>query len=470
MKPLRLLRLPENLIRLPNKTILNMSLRLNDQHVKAFVSRNELELFQREVDLHRDQIYQKKGKGNDFLGWADLPGNVDDEMLSRIELDAAALRELSEVVVVVGIGGSYLGTRAVCEALQTSPFPIESQKSSSTELVYAGHHLDQDYLHNLLTWLENKSFSIIVISKSGTTTEPAIAFRMLRKLLERKVGRQQAAERIIAITDATKGALKTLADTEGYKTYVIPDDVGGRYSVLTPVGLLPISVAGHDIRELMKGAAYMADLLKQKESLTDNPAAHYAVIRNILYSKGKTTEILATYNPSLTYLIEWWKQLFGESEGKEGKGIFPAGVTFTTDLHSMGQYIQDGHKNFFETVITVKKNRCEVIIPEDADDLEGLNYLAGKTVGFVNEMASRGTMLAHVDGNVPNLEIIIPEINPYHVGGLIFFFEMACAISGYILGVNPFDQPGVEAYKNNMFALLGKPGFEHETKAIKKRL
>ncbi len=447
-----------------------MSLILNDQYVKAFVSQDELSLFEREVDLHRDQIYKKEGKGNDFLGWIDLPGQIDNVLLSRIEADAADLREHSEVTVVVGIGGSYLGTRAVCEALATNPFPANKTESDHIQLVYAGHHLDQDYLHNLLTWLENKSFSIIVISKSGTTTEPAIAFRLLRELLERKLGRDLAAKRIIAITDATKGALKTLADAEGYKSYVIPDDVGGRYSVLTPVGLFPIAVSGHNIRDLVHGAAYMADLLKQKDQLTENPAAHYAVIRNILYSKGKTTEILVTYNPALTYFIEWWKQLFGESEGKEGKGIFPAGVTFTTDLHSMGQYIQDGHKNFFETVITVRKDRHELIIPEDANDLEGLNYLAGKSVGFVNEMASRGTILAHVDGDVPNLEIIIPEISPYHIGGLIFFFEMACAISGYILDVNPFDQPGVEDYKKNMFALLGKPGFETETKAIKKRL
>ncbi len=447
-----------------------MSLIINDLYVNEFVSGDELNLFRREVDLHRDQIYKKEGKGNDFLGWVDLPGKVDHALLTRIESDAAELREHSEVAVLVGIGGSYLGTRAVCEALSTNPFPANETEEKQIQLVYAGHHLDQDYLHNLLDWLKNKSFSIIVISKSGTTTEPAIAFRLLRELLERKLGKDQAAKRIIAVTDASKGALKTLADAEDYKSYVIPDDVGGRYSVLTPVGLLPIAVAGHNIRELVQGAVSMAELLREKDQLTENPAAHYAVIRNILYSKGKTTEILATYNPSLTFFIEWWKQLFGESEGKGGKGIFPAGVTFTTDLHSMGQYIQDGHKNFFETTITIGKDRHEVIIPEDENDLEGLNYLAGKSVGFVNEMASRGTMLAHVDGDVPNLEIILPEITPYHIGGLIYFFEMACAISGYILDVNPFDQPGVEDYKKNMFALLGKPGFEQETKAIKKRL
>jgi len=447
-----------------------MSLIINDLYVNEFVSGDELNLFRREVDLHRDQIYKKEGKGNDFLGWVDLPGKVDHALLTRIESDAAELREHSEVAVLVGIGGSYLGTRAVCEALSANPFPANEKEEKQIQLVYAGHHLDQDYLHNLLDWLKNKSFSIIVISKSGTTTEPAIAFRLLRELLERKLGKDQAAKRIIAVTDASKGALKTLADAEGYKSYVIPDDVGGRYSVLTPVGLLPIAVAGHNIRELVQGAVSMAELLREKDQLTENPAAHYAVIRNILYSKGKTTEILATYNPSLTFFIEWWKQLFGESEGKGGKGIFPAGVTFTTDLHSMGQYIQDGHKNFFETTITIGKDRHEVIIPEDENDLEGLNYLAGKSVGFVNEMASRGTMLAHVDGDVPNLEIILPEITPYHIGGLIYFFEMACAISGYILDVNPFDQPGVEDYKKNMFALLGKPGFEQETKAIKKRL
>lgn len=436
-----------------------INLTFDDQHVRSFVSSDEISLFQRELELHHKNIYQRKGKGSDFLGWVDLPAGIDHELLLRLEADAAKIREQSEVAVVIGIGGSYLGTRAVCEALSDSPFQGSAKAGGGhTELVYAGHHLDEDYLHSLLSWLDSKSYSIIVISKSGTTTEPAIAFRLLRAHLERKYGKEAAAHRIFAVTDASLGALKQLADNEGYATYVIPDDVGGRYSVLTPVGLLPIAVAGHNIRELVKGAKMMADHLKKENVIEKNPAASYAVLRNILYNKGKTTEILAGYNPSLTYFSEWWKQLFGESEGKDGKGIFPAGVSFTTDLHSMGQYIQDGLKNFFETVITVEDTRHTVVIPEDKDDLDGLNYLAGKRVSHVNRMAAKGTMMAHLDGDVPNLQISIPAINENNLGELIYFFEMACAISGYILDVNPFDQPGVEAYKKNMFALLGKPG------------
>ncbi len=436
-----------------------VNLTFDDQHVRSFVSNDEIRLFQRELDLHRKNIYQRKGKGSDFLGWVDLPESIDNDLLLRLEADAAKIRAQSEVAVVIGIGGSYLGTRAVCEALSDSPFRDSIKaKGNHPELVYAGHHLDEDYLHALLSWLDNKSYSIIVISKSGTTTEPAIAFRLLRAHIEGKYGKEAAAHRIFAVTDASRGALKQLADNEGYATYVIPDDVGGRYSVLTPVGLLPIAAAGHSIRELLKGAKMMADHLKMESSIQENPAALYAVLRNILYNKGKTTEILAGYNPSLSYFTEWWKQLFGESEGKDGKGIFPAGVSFTTDLHSMGQYIQDGFKNFFETVITVADTRHKVLIPEDKDDLDGLNYLAGTRVSHVNRMAAKGTMMAHLDGEVPNLQISIPAIDENNLGELIYFFEMACAISGYILDVNPFDQPGVEAYKKNMFALLGKPG------------
>jgi glucose-6-phosphate isomerase len=436
-----------------------VNLTFDDQYVSSFISTDEISLFQRELDLHRQNIYQRKGKGSDYLGWVDLPGIIDNDLFLRMEEDAAKIRAQSEVAVVIGIGGSYLGTRAVCEALTKSPFPAKpAAESAFTELVYAGHHLDEDYLHSLLTWLDNVSYSIIVISKSGTTTEPAIAFRLLRAHIEKKYGKEAAAGRIYAVTDATHGALKKLADSEGYATYVIPDDVGGRYSVLTPVGLLPIAVAGHDIRELVQGAKNMADFLKKENSITGNPAALYAVLRNILYNKGNTTEILAGYNPKLSYFSEWWKQLFGESEGKEGKGIFPASVSFTTDLHSMGQYIQDGLKNFFETVITVENTRHELVIPGDKDNLDGLNYLAGKRVSYVNRMAAKGTMMAHLDGEVPNLQIIIPAINENNLGELIYFFEMACAISGYILDVNPFDQPGVEAYKKNMFELLGKPG------------
>ena len=434
-----------------------MNLSLNIRHANTFVGEDEIKLFQREVDLHRNNIYQGKGLGSDFLGWVDLPNNYDEDLLSRIEADAAKIREHSDVAVVIGIGGSYLGTRAVCEALAgQSLYHHKDAQTGKTQLVYAGHHLDEDYLHELLSWLNDKDYSIIVISKSGTTTEPAIAFRLLRAHIENKYNKKDAAQRIFTITDASRGALKKLADNEGYASYVIPDDVGGRYSVLSPVGLLPIAVAGHNTRELLQGAQNMAHLLKKESDVLKNPAATYAVTRNILYNKGKTMEILASYKPSLVYITEWWKQLFGESEGKDGKGIFPAGVNFTTDLHSMGQYIQDGLKNFFETVLTVESTRHEVIIPEEAEDLDGLNYLAGKRVSFVNQMAARGTMMAHLEGEVPNLEIIIPEINENNLGELIYFFEMACALSGYILGVNPFDQPGVEAYKKNMFELLGK--------------
>jgi glucose-6-phosphate isomerase len=436
-----------------------VNLTIDDQYVRSLISTDEISLFQRELDLHRNNIYQRKGKGADYLGWVDLPENIDNDLFLRMEKDAAKIKAQSEVAVVIGIGGSYLGTRAVCEALVKSPFSSKpAAESDSTELVYAGHHLDEDYLHSLLTWLENKSYSIIVISKSGTTTEPAIAFRLLRAHIEKKYGKEAAAGRIYAVTDASHGALKKLADSEGYATYVIPDDVGGRYSVLTPVGLLPIAVAGYDIRALVQGAKNMAGFLRKENSITANPAALYAVLRNILYNKGKTTEILAGYNPTLSYFSEWWKQLFGESEGKEGKGIFPSSVSFTTDLHSMGQYIQDGLKNFFETVITVENTRHELVIPHDKENLDGLNYLAGKRVSYVNRMAAKGTMMAHLDGAVPNLQIIIPAMNENNLGELIYFFEMACAISGYILDVNPFDQPGVEAYKKNMFELLGKPG------------
>lgn len=436
-----------------------VNLSLNIRHAKAFVSEDEIKLFQREVDLHRDNIYRGKGLGSDFLGWIDLPNSYDETLLARIEADASKIREQSDVAVVIGIGGSYLGTRAICEALSGQSLIHQSDApTGQTQLVYAGHHLDEDYLHELLSWLDNKDYSLIVISKSGTTTEPAIAFRLLRAHIEKKYGKKAVAERIFAITDASRGALKKLAGNEGYASYVIPDDVGGRYSVLSPVGLLPIAVAGHNVRDLLQGAQNMANFLKNEHDLLKNPAASYAVIRNILYNKGKTTEILASYKPSVVYITEWWKQLFGESEGKDGKGIFPAGVNFTTDLHSMGQYIQDGLKNFFETVLTIEKTRHEVIIPEEADDLDGLNYLVGKRVSYVNQMAARGTMMAHLEGEVPNLEIIIPEINENNLGELIYFFEMACALSGYILGVNPFDQPGVEAYKKNMFELLGKPG------------
>jgi len=442
-------------------------LNIHYQQALPFIGQEEIQLFEKEISLYRKHLYEGTGKGSDFLGWIDLPGNTGPELTQKIRNDAAKIRKESDVAVVVGIGGSYLGARAVIEALSG---PFDQFDQGQTKVLYAGHHLDEDYHRALLEYLQDKAYSIIVISKSGTTTEPAIAFRLLRKQLEEKYGKDEAADRIYAITDARKGALKQLASEQGYASYVIPDDVGGRYSVLTPVGLLPIAVAGLDIEALLSGARDMAAYLRSKEKLQDNPAALYAVLRNLLYKKGRTTEILASYTPALQYMTEWWKQLYGESEGKEGKGIFPAGVNFTTDLHSMGQYIQDGIKNFFETIVTVKENAHSARIPSDPEDLDGLNYLQGKTLGYVNAMASKGTMLAHVDGDVPNLEIEIPALNAYHLGELIYFFEMACALSGYMLGVNPFDQPGVEKYKQNMFALLEKPGFEEAAEALKKRL
>lgn len=447
-----------------------IQLKLKIDNVRGFVSDDEIKLFESESDLQRRKIYDKTGAGNDFLGWVDLPGQIDDILFQSIEKDAARIKSNSQVVVVVGIGGSYLGARAIIDALSGNFYLMQSAFGDHPLVVYAGQNIGEDYTAELLDFLNDKDYSIIVISKSGTTTEPAIAFRLFRKHLEEKYGEEKASERIYAITDASKGALKMLADNKSYKTYIIPDDVGGRYSVLTPVGLLPIAVAGFNIREFVNGARNMQEFLKREEDLFKNPALLYAIVRNILYRKGKTTEIMANYTPNMMYFTEWWKQLFGESEGKDQKGIFPAGVNFTTDLHSMGQYIQDGLRNLFETVVRVEKTKRTLEIPHDKDNLDGLNFLAGKRLSYVNKMAETGTILAHVDGEVPNLEIILPEINENLLGELIYFFEMGCALSGYILDVNPFDQPGVEAYKKNMFALLEKPGFEEETKEIKKRI
>ncbi len=448
-----------------------IGLKINTGNIAGFVETEEIRLFESELSLHRDHLYNKTGTGNDFLGWIDLPSGCSKALLSQIHDDAARIKEQSDYVVVTGIGGSYLGTRAVTEALGHSfTNLLNKTERNAPILLYAGHHLDAEYMHQLLEFLTNKSYSVIVISKSGTTTEPAVAFRMLKNHLENTYGKQGAAKRIYAITDASRGALKQVADNEGYSSYVIPDDVGGRYSVLTPVGLLPIAAAGFDIRKLVDGAAKMEAFLRKEDELFKNPAALYAIIRNILYRKGKTIEILAGYTPSLFYLIEWWKQLYGESEGKDQKGIFPAGVSFTTDLHSMGQYIQEGLRNIFETVINIRSPRTDIEIPSDSDNLDGLNFLAGQRLSHVNKMAATGTMIAHVDGGIPNIEIELPDLSENSLGELIYFFEMACAISGYILEVNPFDQPGVEAYKKNMFALLNKPGFEKETAEIQKRL
>ncbi len=447
-----------------------IQLKVRIDKAKAFVSKEDVRLFESEVALQRRKVYEKSGAGNDFLGWVNLPSEIDSNLLADIEQTAAKIRSQSKVAVVVGIGGSYLGARAVIDALSSNFYLMEYEKNPNPLVVYAGQNISEDYMHQLLQFLNDKDYSIIVISKSGTTTEPAIAFRLLRAHIEAKYGAEKAVERIVAITDASRGALKTLANGKSYKTYVIPDDVGGRYSVLTPVGLLPIAVAGFNIREFAKGAQTMQQYLLKENGLFENPAALYAVARNILYRKGKTTEIMASYTPNLMYFIEWWKQLYGESEGKDSKGIFPAGVNFTTDLHSMGQYVQDGLRNIFETVVRVENPDTVITIPPDTDDLDGLNFLSGKRLSYVNRMAEEGTMLAHLDGNVPNIEVILPRINESVLGELVYFFEMGCAISGYILDVNPFDQPGVEAYKKNMFALLEKPGFEKQTEELRKRI
>ena len=414
-------------------------------------------------------LYEKTGKGSDFLGWVDLPSAIGETEIADIDNTAKKLQDKKiELLVVVGIGGSYLGAKAVIDALSDSFATLKPQKNPL--VLFAGQNISEDYLHELRQLLKNKEYALVVISKSGTTTEPALAFRLLKQDIEKKYGIAEARERIVAVTDASKGALRELAQTEGYKTYVISDDVGGRYSVLTPVGLIAIAVAGFDIRKLVKGAADMEKQCDYTVPVEKNPAAQYAAVRNELYKKGYNIEILANYNPKLHYFSEWWKQLYGESEGKENKGIFPASVDFTSDLHSMGQYIQEGERKLFETVISIESPDNRVTIPTDAENLDGLNFLAGKCIDEVNKMAELGTALAHVDGGVPNLLISIPQLDEYYLGQLIYFFEIACGISGYILGVNPFDQPGVEAYKKNMFALLGKSGFEKETEAIKNRL
>ncbi|WP_016775704.1 glucose-6-phosphate isomerase [Anaerophaga thermohalophila] len=421
------------------------------------------------VQKQLETLTNKTGKGNDFLGWLDLPEEISPDQLMSIEKTAARLRGKADYVVVTGIGGSYLGARAVIDALNDSFDQLKGGRKNPF-ILYAGQNIGEDYTYELLDLLKDKSFGIIVISKSGTTTEPAIAFRALKELLETKYDKDEVKERIVAITDAKKGALRTLADQEGYETYIIPDDVGGRYSVLTPVGLLPIAVAGFSISELVRGAKKMRELTAINVPFEKNPASLYAATRNLLYKKGKKIEILVNYQPKLHYISEWWKQLYGESEGKENKGIFPASVDFTTDLHSMGQWIQEGERTIFETVVSIAAARHRVLIPRDEGNLDNLNYLAGKRIDEVNKMAELGTRIAHTDGGVPNIRIELPELNEYYLGQLLYFFEKACGISGYILGVNPFDQPGVEAYKKNMFALLGKPGFEKETEAIKKRL
>ena len=442
-------------------------MKLELEHSFACIGKESMTAYESTVARTYNTIYEKTGAGNDFLGWVSLPSEISEDFLADIEKTAAELRKKSDIFVVVGIGGSYLGARAVIEALQNHFAPLSGEKPL---IVYAGHNMSEDYLSELLSILDKKDYSLAVISKSGTTTEPAIAFRILKQHIIKKYGEKEASSRIVAITDKAKGALKQLANVKGYKTYIVPDDVGGRFSVLTPVGLLPIAVAGIDIRQLVAGAIAIEKLCKSNPTLNGNIVSEYAVARHILYGKGKTNEIMVNYEPRLVYFSEWWKQLYGESHGKGHKGIFPASVTFSTDLHSMGQYIQDGIRNLFETVISVEGSNHELRIPMEDEDLDQLNYIAGKRISEVNHKAELGTMLAHEDGGVPVIRIVIPEVSAHVIGELIYFFEMACAVSGYMLEVNPFDQPGVEAYKKNMFALLGKKGFEAQTEALNKRL
>ena len=437
---------------------------------KGVIGQDELTSMKAAVLAARDTLENKKGAGNDFLGWIDLPEDYDKEEFARIQKAAEKIQSDSEVLVVIGIGGSYLGARAAIEFLRHCFYnSVDKKERKTPEIYYAGNSISGTYLSQLIETIGDRDFSVNVISKSGTTTEPAIAFRIFKEMLENKYGKEEAARRIYATTDRAKGALKGLATEEGYETFVVPDDVGGRFSVLTAVGLLPIAASGADIEKLMEGARSMRKLCLETE-VEKNDAIQYALIRNILHAKGKSVEVLANYEPIFHYVGEWWKQLYGESEGKDQKGIFPAAVDLTTDLHSMGQFIQDGSRIMFETVMELENPALDITVKEEEKDLDGLNYLAGKTMDFINKSAMRGTQLAHTDGNVPNLVIRIPEQSEFSLGELFYFFEYACGISGYLLGVNPFNQPGVESYKKNMFALLGKPGYEELSKELKARL
>ena len=437
---------------------------------KKFISNDEMKMMETIAEGAKKQLLSKSGAGNDFLGWIDLPVEYDKDEFTRIQAAAKKIQSDSDVLLVIGIGGSYLGARAAIEFLRHSFYNSVSKEIRKTpEIYYVGNNISSTYISHLIETIGDRDFSVNIISKSGTTTEPAIAFRVFKKLLTEKYGKEEAAKRIYATTDKEKGALKNLATEEGYESFVVPDDVGGRFSVLTAVGLLPIAVSGADITKLMEGAASMRERCLNN-SYEENDAVLYAAVRNILLRKGKNIEILANYEPALHYVNEWWKQLYGESEGKDQKGIFPAAVDLTTDLHSMGQFIQDGQRTMFETVVNLEKSTCEIVLEEEEVDLDGLNYLAGKTVDFVNKSAMKGTLLAHTDGDVPNLIVNLPEQTEFYLGELFYFFEFACGVSDYILGVNPFDQPGVESYKKNMFALLGKPGFEAQREELLKRL
>jgi glucose-6-phosphate isomerase len=436
----------------------------------SFFGEHEVTYLRDFVKVAHHSLHEQTGVGSDFLGWIDLPANYDKEEFSRIKKAAEKIKQDSDVLLVIGIGGSYLGARAAIEMLNHSFYnALPKEKRRGPQIIFTGNNISSTYIKDVIDMLDGKDFSINVISKSGTTTEPAIAFRIFRKLLQEKYGKEGARGRIYATTDKARGALKTLATEEGYESFVIPDDVGGRYSVLTAVGLLPIAATGADIDAMMEGAAKAREDFSKSE-LEENPAYQYAAVRNVLYNKGKTIEMLINYEPGLQYFSEWWKQLFGESEGKDQKGIYPSSANFSTDLHSLGQYVQEGRRDLFETIVKVDKPRHELTIEKETSDLDGLNYLAGETVDFVNNKAFEGTMLAHSDGGVPNLIVQVPAMDEFTFGYLVYFFEKACAMSGYLLGVNPFDQPGVEAYKVNMFALLGKPGYEEKKAELEKRL
>ena len=445
------------------------NMKLDITKAACFLEAGAVKAFEPQVKAAQKALEEGTCPGNDFLGWLHLPSSITPAFLDEIQAAANTLREKCEVVVVAGIGGSYLGARAVIEALgNTFAWLIQDKKNPI--ILFAGNNIGEDYLAEMTEYLKDKKFGVINISKSGTTTETALTFRLLKKQCEAQMGKDVARQVIVAVTDAKRGAARTCADKEGYKSFIIPDNVGGRFSVLTPVGLLPIACAGFDIKQLVKGAQDMEKDCAPGVPFEQNPAAQYAAVRNALYGAGKKIEIMVNYQPKLHFISEWWKQLYGESEGKDKKGIFPASVDFTTDLHSMGQWIQDGERTIFETVISIEQPEKKLLFPSDEENLDGLNFLAGKRVDEVNKMAELGTRLAHVDGGVPNIRVSIPELNAYYLGQLIYFFEIACGISGNLLGVNPFNQPGVEAYKKNMFALLEKPGYEADTKAIKARL
>lgn len=439
-----------------------MGISINTEYVEDFISKIQLASLKKKVESCHEMLHNKTGEGADFTGWVDLPVNYNKEEFERIKVAADKIRRQADVLIVIGIGGSYLGAKSVIEMFK-DPF----RRTTKTEVIFLGQNISAEYMSSLLHYIVDKDVAVNVISKSGTTTEPAIAFRIIKDFMERKYGKEYAKTRIYVTTDKEKGAMRLLASTEGYETFVIPNDIGGRYSVLTPVGLLPIAVAEIDIDALMEGAALAREKYSIKE---DNDCYKYAVYRNALYKIGKKIEILVNYEPCMHYFTEWWKQLYGESEGKDKKGIFPAGVDFTTDLHSMGQYIQDGRRDLFETVIKINKQRSDIVVKEDPMDLDGLNYLAGKSMNEINEKALAGTVIAHYDGNAPSIILGIDEINERNIGELIYFFEKACGISGYLLGVNPFNQPGVEEYKKNMFALLGKPGYEEKRKEIMSKM